>query len=213
VQAGESVARQELIKDIRRLSADLTPEIRELLLRCAAAGISMHHARLPRSILDRVVQAFREGTIRCICCTTTLSVGVNLPADVVFIRRVNGWLGSDLPRRCLPAPKFCQIEGRCGRGQDKNCAPRRSEGDGPLSAAAWLGEQPTTILVSSTVADRTYARKLVDAVAADGGGITRENQDIGASVLRSSLVPHQVAEFLLQTCCAESRGAGQQLMK
>lgn len=179
--------------------------IKKLLISAARVGVSIHHARLPKGVKSRVISAFREGTLRCLCCTTTLSVGVNLPADVVVVRRLHGWLGSSLTHRYLGAPKYCQIEGRCGRGKAKE-GVGTSEGSAPAPASEWLGRQPTTIVAVDSPRDLPYAEQLLLAVTTDGGGITRENTEIGAVARHSSLVPSVVASYLRGDCCVPKQG-------
>ena len=52
---------------------------------CLASGVGFHNADLTypeRSVVER---AFRSGQIRALVATTTLSMGVNLPCDVVIV--------------------------------------------------------------------------------------------------------------------------------
>lgn len=84
---------------------------------CALLGIAFHHAAL--SVNDRriIERLFRERFIAVVCTTTTLSLGVNLPAHLVIVK------GTTLHNRGkstdVPISEVAQMCGRAGRpGQD-----------------------------------------------------------------------------------------------
>ncbi|MBS7247877.1 MAG: helicase-related protein [Candidatus Jordarchaeales archaeon] len=56
------------------------------LTELAEKGVCYHHAGLPGSVRRAVEEAFRKGELRVLVSTTTLSAGVNIPADVVVVR-------------------------------------------------------------------------------------------------------------------------------
>ena len=53
------------------------------LHQCIRKGIAFHHAGLDASDRRLVEQAFGSGSISCLCATSTLAVGVNLPSHLV----------------------------------------------------------------------------------------------------------------------------------
>jgi ATP-dependent DNA helicase HFM1/MER3 len=50
------------------------------LEKCLQAGIAYHHAGLDSSTRQFVEQEFAAGKLRSLCATSTLAMGVNLPA-------------------------------------------------------------------------------------------------------------------------------------
>lgn len=49
-------------------------------------GIGFHHAGLLNEDRQQVEQSYREGLIQILVSTTTLAMGVNLPAHTVIIK-------------------------------------------------------------------------------------------------------------------------------
>lgn len=80
-------------------------------------GIAYHNGKVPPHARFAVESAFRQGTITKLVCTTTLMQGVNLPANIVFIRNPNLFVRApsrdDAPR--LSAYEFANLRGRAGR--------------------------------------------------------------------------------------------------
>jgi replicative superfamily II helicase len=60
----------------------------EALLKTVPEGIAFHNAGLTMEERDLLESAFRAGTILCLVATTTVAVGVNLPAKRVILRYV-----------------------------------------------------------------------------------------------------------------------------
>lgn len=101
----------------------ITRALRQALTR----GVAFHSADLSAEARRTVESAYHSGAVRVIFCTSTLALGVNLPADTVIIEPlkhqagpVNGYLGG--PRSCgvttatpLSRAEFDSIAGRAGR--------------------------------------------------------------------------------------------------
>jgi helicase len=58
---------------------------REALLQTLASGVAFHNADLSREERGIVERAFRAGEVKAVVATSTLAVGMNLPAHNVFI--------------------------------------------------------------------------------------------------------------------------------
>ena len=73
---------KEVLEQLKRSPAGLDPS----LAKSISFGVSYHHAGLSYDERDIIEGAFKQGTIKVLISTTTLSAGVNLPARRVIIR-------------------------------------------------------------------------------------------------------------------------------
>lgn len=74
-----------------------------------ALGIAFHHAALSGEERSIIEQAYRHGVIWCLCCTTTLATGVNLPTRRVIFRSIK------IADQFLDSGQYRQAAGRAGR--------------------------------------------------------------------------------------------------
>jgi len=84
------------------------------LSNCLKKGIAFHHAGLTSNQKQLIEQEFRNGTIKIICATPTLAMGLSLPAYRVIIKslkRYSGRWGMDW----IPVLEYHQMAGRAGR--------------------------------------------------------------------------------------------------
>jgi len=84
---------------------------------CLASGVGFHTADLTYPERRLVEDAFRSGQARALIATTTLSMGVNLPSDVVIVAdttrhtpAAGGWRRQD-----IPVSEYRNAAGRAGR--------------------------------------------------------------------------------------------------
>ncbi|KAK4689572.1 hypothetical protein P7C73_g538, partial [Tremellales sp. Uapishka_1] len=87
------------------------PKLAEL----AQYGIAVHHAGLEFSDRKLIEEGFKDGNIELICCTSTLAVGVNLPAHTVVIKGTKAYTGFNFTE--YSDIEIQQMTGRAGRPQ------------------------------------------------------------------------------------------------
>jgi replicative superfamily II helicase len=88
------------------------------LVTCLEAGCAFHNADLNLEERFLVENGFRSGDIRLLCSTTTLAMGVNLPAKNVFLETQKYFYSPDCDRSVLvpiSRGEFENMSGRAGR--------------------------------------------------------------------------------------------------
>ncbi|KAJ3364122.1 Sec63 [Allomyces javanicus] len=80
-------------------------------------GVAFHHAGL--DMVDRrgLEQLFLHGHLLVLCTTTTLAVGINLPAFCVIVKGTSGWDATAGGARDYSDLEILQMMGRAGRPQ------------------------------------------------------------------------------------------------
>lgn len=74
-----------------------------------AAGVGVHHGRIPRALASKFVKAFNDGDLPILLCTSTLIEGVNTAAKSVLI------YDKQIKRADYDFFTFSNIRGRAGR--------------------------------------------------------------------------------------------------
>ena len=92
--------------------------LKEMLICCLQSGVAFHNADLTFDERRVVEHFYLKGDIRAIFSTTTLSLGVNLPAKTVFIETQKYDLGEH-SGKAVPLPiswsEYENMSGRAGR--------------------------------------------------------------------------------------------------
>ena len=78
-------------------------------------GIAYHHAGLDASDRKLVENAFTDGKVTVLCATSTLAMGVNLPAHLVIVKGTSAWRGSGSGHQEIEKATLLQMIGRAGR--------------------------------------------------------------------------------------------------
>ncbi|KFB52503.1 AGAP009060-PA-like protein [Anopheles sinensis] len=79
---------------------------------CVEKGVAFHHAGLLLSDRTCIETHFRSGHLAALCCTSTLCMGVNLPAYLVIIKSTFSFGGKNYSDNYI-----LQMIGRAGRAQ------------------------------------------------------------------------------------------------
>ncbi|WVW83586.1 hypothetical protein I302_105607 [Kwoniella bestiolae CBS 10118] len=87
------------------------------LSRYADCGIAIHHAGLSFPDRRSIEEGFIGGRLKMIVSTSTLAVGVNLPAHTVIIRGTTAWHGPVIGFKEYSDIDIQQMMGRAGRPQ------------------------------------------------------------------------------------------------
>ncbi|WVQ77811.1 hypothetical protein IAR50_007501 [Cryptococcus sp. DSM 104548] len=83
----------------------------------STCGIAVHHAGLDYGDRRAIEDGFRDGILHMIASTSTLAVGVNLPAHTVVIKGVMAWQGPATGFKEYSDIDIQQMMGRAGRPQ------------------------------------------------------------------------------------------------
>lgn len=82
---------------------------------CLRYGIAYHHAGMEPSDRKAIEQAFLNRQLKCLCATSTLAVGVNLPAHLVIVKGTRTWRGGGSGYQEIDRSSLLQMIGRAGR--------------------------------------------------------------------------------------------------
>jgi replicative superfamily II helicase len=80
-----------------------------------SSGVGYHHAGLQQFERKLVEEAFEEGKLRCLCATSSLAVGVNLPARLVIVKGTKTYRGGGSGYQDVDTAQLLQMVGRAGR--------------------------------------------------------------------------------------------------
>lgn len=111
-----SLPRREIPADIATALGQLEDsESRVSLEQCLMKGVAFHNAGLSFEERNLVETAFRQGVARVLVSTTTLAMGVNLPADAVIVADTRRYLGPAVGTRLIDIAEYKNCAGRAGR--------------------------------------------------------------------------------------------------
>lgn len=174
-----SSARIEMVEALRLLSPC---GIHPILEQSIQLGIAFHHAGMTSEERHVIEVGFRNRTIVVLCATSTLSAGVNLPAERVILRTLTAASGGNaygLTASSISA-KMKQMVGRAGR------AGHAAKGD--------------AIIMCGSVKDEDIVRQVFSMHESQGGSAegTRQipPQETAKLVAKEIL---EIAVFLKET--------------
>ncbi|SOV17890.1 DEAD box helicase, putative [Plasmodium sp. gorilla clade G2] len=100
--------RFKLLKDLKDLTIKVA-NVEKMIMN----GIFYHHSGLNINEKSIIENSFRNNILFCLCCTTTLSVGINMNIHTIIIRSLK------LGKSFITKDEITQMAGRCGRSQKK----------------------------------------------------------------------------------------------
>ncbi|KAI8821629.1 uncharacterized protein EV422DRAFT_566714 [Fimicolochytrium jonesii] len=98
--------RRDVVRELERTPGSLDTDLANYIM----AGVAFHHAGLITEEKEIIEDAYRAGVINVIACTSTLAMGVNLPARRVIFRDLKKFRGELISPR-----EYQQMRGRAGR--------------------------------------------------------------------------------------------------
>ncbi|MBW1716769.1 MAG: hypothetical protein JRJ77_13245, partial [Deltaproteobacteria bacterium] len=117
-QLAEAVNLPEAEGAIGELAILEDTSLKKGLIHCLKSSIAFHHADLSSEERNVIETYTRSGEIRVVCCTTTLALGVNLPATTVFLD-ARKWEYDERTDSLILSPmswaEYENISGRAGR--------------------------------------------------------------------------------------------------
>ena len=102
-------------KALEQLADEEPSYLVRTLKQTLSRGVAFHNSDLSSHQRSVVEQAFADKEIKVICSTTTLSMGINLPADTVYLETVKYAAGSFGERPSLVPVSRSEFENMAGR--------------------------------------------------------------------------------------------------
>jgi len=124
-----SVSWPEAKTALERLSEEEPSFLVRSLRQALTRGVAFHNADLSSRQRSIVEQAFIEREVKVIFSTTTLALGVDLPADTVYLETVkysSGEYGTRPTLVPVSRAEFDNMTGRAGRLREGNSKPGRA---------------------------------------------------------------------------------------
>jgi ATP-dependent RNA helicase HelY len=110
--------RRRITQYVEDRVADLGPDELEVLgypewVSGLTSGIAAHHAGMIPPFKETVEELFKEGLVKVVFATETLSLGINMPARTVVIESLTKFTGEK--HELMTAGQYTQLAGRAGR--------------------------------------------------------------------------------------------------
>ena len=192
---------KEASEAIKLLSEEEPSFLIRSLKRALSHGVAFHNADLTQKQRNVVEQAYINKEIRAIFSTTTLAMGINLPADTVYLETVkySGGRYNDKPSLVpVSRAEFDNMTGRAGRLQSSGMQSQgraivlaQSEFDRDILWSNYIScEQPEEF--KSAFDSRPIEDWLLNMISS--GLITSKNRDDARALFEKTLCGQESAE-------------------
>lgn len=174
---------EEALARIAQLAERFEPSrVRDLLTSSLEGGVGIHLSDLGREERAIVESAFRAGEVRVLCSTTTLAMGMNLPARTVIIADDGFFNGDTKSTDPISVLDYRQMAGRAGRNlavasDGRSLLVAATDADAARYQASYVGARGEGL--KSGLADMA-AEDLVLALLALTGGAYGKDLDAAA---------------------------------
>ncbi len=170
----------------------------EKLAKCVRSGVAFHHAGLANAQRSVVEDYFKRGIIKAVCATTTLSLGINMPAHTVVVRDTTRYSeGSGQVH--IGVNEVMQLFGRAGR-------PKYDK----YGRALLIGKNREN---AKDLFDR-YILADLEPIYSQLGVMPVLRTHILSFIATEFLsMPDSITAFLLQSFYGHQRGSGHELRK
>jgi len=111
----DSVNQKSARKTIDSLFTITRTGLTDSLIETLEKGIAFHHADLSFEQREVIEQGYKDGEIKALFATTTLAMGLNLPATTVFLEPLRFRSGCYTPRAVPQYLDWPEYENMCGR--------------------------------------------------------------------------------------------------
>jgi replicative superfamily II helicase len=174
---------------ISGLSALESTTVRDQLIECLRNGVAFHNADLVSEERQIIERHFREGQIRVICSTSTLAMGINLPARTVIIADTDRWDRNETTGQwnsvAMAVSEYRNMSGRAGRYRFQDEFGRsillaKSQFDYDRYRVNYVGG--TVEGITSRLGGRPIAQQVLDIVAS---GLGKNQTEITAFMMRT----------------------------
>ncbi|XP_072178198.1 DNA polymerase theta-like [Diadema setosum] len=185
-------ALRDVWEQLRRTPVSINPVLRKTV----PYGVAYHHAGLTFDERDIIEGAFRQGFLKILVATSTLSSGVNLPARRVIIRSLM------FNRKVIDPLTYKQMIGRAGRkGVDTEgesilvCKPSEREKASKLIRSQLPAVQSCLVKRSGDDLSNSLKRAILEVIASSVASSPSEVKAYASStLLAASLAEGQATD-------------------
>ncbi|ORZ39973.1 P-loop containing nucleoside triphosphate hydrolase protein [Catenaria anguillulae PL171] len=143
-------------------------------------GVAFHHAGVEMADRQLIEQLFLAGQLLVLCTTSTLAVGVNLPAYLVVLKGTQSWTGGEM-KEYAPMDVL-QMLGRAGRPQFE------TSGKAIIMTTSNKVDEYESLVAGRTVVESSLHSNLIEHLNAEIAQGTITNEQLAVQWLESTFL-------------------------